>query len=75
MKPEDLLQEEIYMLVQENKKLILENDSLRDENESLWLMLEEVKRSDIKEHAELLKELELEIKLQSLMYTKKKGLA
>ena len=74
MKIEDY-EEEILELVEENKKLILENENLRDENESLWLMLDEIKKSDVEEHTHLLKELELQMKLKSLMYTTKKGLA
>jgi len=51
------------------------NETLRDENESLWLMLDEIKKADVEEHTHLLKELELQMKLKSLMYTTKKGLA
>ena len=71
----DILQEEIAELVEENKKLILENESLKDEVESLWAMLDEIKKSDVKEHEHLLKELEKDLALKSLMYTKKKGYA
>tara|TARA_B100000131_G_scaffold121738_1_gene118797 strand:+ start:1777 stop:2001 length:225 start_codon:yes stop_codon:yes gene_type:complete len=74
MKLEEL-EAEILALVDENKKLILENETLRDENESLWLMLDEIKKADVEEHTHLLKELELQMKLKSLMYTTKKGLA
>lgn len=74
MKLEDY-EKEILELVKENKKLVLDNERLRDENESLWLMLDEIKKSDVEEHTHLLKELELQIKLRSLMYTTKKGLA
>ena len=74
-KATDILQEEIAELTEENKKLILENDSLRDEVESLWAMLDEIKKSDVKEHEHLLKELEKDLALKSLMYTKKKGYA
>ena len=69
------LEAEILALVDENKKLILENETLRDENESLWFMIDEIKRADVEEHTHLLKELELQMKLKSLMYTTKKGLA
>jgi len=65
---------EIIALIAENKKLALESESLRDENESLWLMLDEIKKADVKEHTDLLKELELQIKLKSLMFTTKKGI-
>ena len=74
MKLEEL-EAEILALTDENKKLILENETLRDENESLWLMLDEIKKADVEEHTHLLKELELQMKLKSLMYTTKKGLA
>lgn len=71
----DSLEEEILELVEENKKLVLENERLTDEVESLWLLLEEIKKSDVKEHEHLLKDLEKEIAIKSLMYTSKKGYA
>ncbi len=74
MKLEDY-EAEILALVEENKKLILENENLRDENDSLWFMLDEIKKSDIEEYTHLLKELELQMKLKSLMYTTKVGQA
>ena len=74
MKLEDY-EQEILELVEENKKLVLENKKLQDECESLWHMMDEIKKSDVEEHTHLLKELELELKLKSLMYTKKKGYA
>ncbi len=74
MKIEDY-EAEIVALVEENKKLLLENERLQDENEDLWFMLDEIKRSDVEEHTQLLKELELQVKLKALMYTTKKGLA
>ena len=74
MKLEDY-EQEILELVEENKKLVLENKKLQDECESLWDMMDEIKKSDVEEHTHLLKELELELKLKSLMYTKKKGYA
>tara|TARA_Y100001963_G_C6792869_1_gene456703 strand:- start:6502 stop:6726 length:225 start_codon:yes stop_codon:yes gene_type:complete len=69
------LEQEILELVEENKKLIRENDELRDENDSLWMMLDEIHKSDVEEHTHLLKELEKKMALNSLMYTKKKGYA
>ena len=74
MKLEDY-ETEILALVEENKKLIEENETLRDENESLWQMLDEIKKADVEEYTHLLKELELQVKLKSLMYTTKKGIA
>ena len=83
MKPEDEDYDEILnSLFERNKELVLELEEMRvdlkvlqDENESLWQMLDEIKKSDIEEHKHLLEDLEMEIKLQSMMYTTKKGLA
>lgn len=82
MKPESEEEEVMSSLFEKIKELSLENDdlrqdneALRDENESLWRMLDEIKKADIEQHTHLLKELELQVKLKSLMYTTKKGLA
>ena len=69
------LEEEILELVEENKKLLLENERLKEEVESLWYLLDEIKKSDIREHEHLLKELEKDVALKALMYTNKKGYA
>ena len=69
------LTEEIEELVEENKKLILEKQELQDEVETLWGMLDEIHKSDVENYKHLLKDLEQELALQSLMYTKKKGYA
>lgn len=67
--------EKIKELTLELESSKAEIESLRDEADSLWNMLEEIKKSDIEEHKHLLEDLEMEIKLQSMMYTTKKGLA
>jgi len=67
-------EKEIKALVKENKELVLENERLQDECESLWGMLDEIKKADVEDHTHLLKELELEVKLQALMSTTKKGI-
>ena len=69
------LEQEILELVEENKELVRENEELRDENDSLWMMLDEIHKSDVEEHTHLLKELETKAALKSLMYTSKKGYA
>lgn len=81
MKPEDH-EEIISSLFERNKELVLELEDaladikvLEDEKESLWQMLDEIKKSDIEEHKHLLEDLKMEVKLQSLMYTAKKGIA
>ena len=67
----EALQEEISDLVEENKKLILENEKLKDEVESLWYLLDEIKKSDIREHEHLLKELEKDVDKSKNAETKK----
>jgi|TARA_R110000824_G_scaffold131930_1_gene294213 hypothetical protein len=42
---------EIFLLEQENDKLIKDMAEVRDENGSLWDMLDEIKKSDIAEHS------------------------
>ena len=42
---------EVFLLEQENDKLIKERLELQDENASLWDMLDEIKKSDIAKHA------------------------
>jgi len=64
----------IKALADKNDNLVRENKRLQDECESLWNMLEEIKKADVEEHTHLLDELELEMKLQALMSTTKKGI-
>ena len=42
---------EVFLLEQENDKLIKEMAEVRDENGSLWDMLDEIKESDISKHS------------------------
>ena len=65
------LEEEILELVEENKKLLLENERLKEEVESLWYLLDEIKKSDIREHEHLLKELEKDVDKSKNDETKK----
>ena len=62
------------MTSEELKKRILELEgevrSLRDENESLWLMLDEIKNSDIREFQEELTAALREMALFALMKKK-----
>ena len=63
--------EEIDLLVEENKYLIIKNEKLQDENDSLWHMMDEIDKSDIKNWSYLMKELKADIIARSLMVTKK----
>ena len=54
------------------KELQAEVERLRDENESLWQMLDEISASDIQNYQKLMEEMLMERKLDSLMITNKK---
>ena len=41
------LQNEILSLIEENKKLITINEDLQDEVDSLWMMMDEITKSDL----------------------------
>ena len=71
----DSLLEKVKELSMKISDLKRELAATKDENESLWGMLDEIKKSDIEEHQHLLKDLEMEAKLQSMMLSTKKGLA
>jgi len=57
--------EALNMAKQENKKL-------QDEVNSLWAMMDEITKSDIEKHADVLKDLDSDAYIRSLMITKKK---
>ena len=65
------LKKEIDSLVQKNKDLIIKNENLQDENDSLWAMMDEITKSDIENYSYLLKELKTDVITRSLMITKK----
>jgi len=65
------LKEEIDLLVEENKDLIMKNKNLQDEINSLWAMMDEMTKSDIENWSHLLKELKADVITRSLMVTKK----
>ena len=52
---EKLLIQEILLLEQQLDQADKENEELKDENASLWDMLDEIKKSDISEHANTMK--------------------
>ncbi len=65
------LKEEIDLLVEENKDLIMKNENLQDEIDSLWSMMDEMTKSDIENWAHLMNELKEDVITRSLMITKK----
>ena len=66
------LQDEIDELIEENKQLILKNEILQDEVDSLWLMMDEITKSDVENFSHLIKELKDDVISRVLMTTKKK---
>ena len=64
MKELEELEEELERLKEENKKLT-------DEVESLWAMMDEMTKADIKNWAHLVKDLEKDVITRALMVTKK----
>tara|TARA_R100001594_G_scaffold125473_2_gene162517 strand:+ start:3268 stop:3525 length:258 start_codon:yes stop_codon:yes gene_type:complete len=65
------LKEEIDLLVEENKDLIIKNKNLQDEVNSLWAMMDEMTKSDIENWSHLMQELKADVITRSLMVTKK----
>ena len=61
------MDDRIQELMEVIKELRKENEDLRNENESLWFMLDEIRASDVDEHAETLNKALEEIKLEFLM--------
>ena len=65
--------DEIKKLEKELKRLKEENKKLTDEVESLWAMMDEMTKADIKNWAHLVKDLEKAVLVRALMVTKKKA--
>ena len=64
---------ELEKLEEELERLKAENKKLRDEVESLWAMMDEMTKADIKNWSHLVKDLEKDVLVRSLMITKKKA--
>jgi predicted secreted Zn-dependent protease len=65
----EIAMENARKVIEEMKK---ENIKLQDEVDSLWAMMDEITKSDIEKHSHLLKDLESDALIRSLMITKKK---
>ena len=66
------LQEEVIELIAENKELIVKNNDLQDEVDSLWAMMDEITKSDIENFSHLLDEIKADVITRTLMVSKKK---
>jgi len=54
------------------KKLEEENQQLKDEIDSLWMMMDEMTKTDIENWSSILEELQLDVASRALMVVKKK---
>ena len=69
----DRLEDEVKKLVSTNRDLVKKNLILQDEVDSLWLMMDEMTKSDIENWSSLLESIEEDVALRALMVTKKKA--
>tara|TARA_Y100000034_G_C6836207_1_gene377912 strand:+ start:946 stop:1221 length:276 start_codon:yes stop_codon:yes gene_type:complete len=67
-----LLVKEMNALVEENKQLIIRNEDLQDEVDSLWAMMDEITKSDIENFSHILDEIKTDVITRALMVSKKK---
>jgi len=69
----DSLEKEVKKLVDINDNMIKTNIKLRDEIESLWMMMDEMTKTDTKNWSGVMEDLKLDIATRTLMVTKKKA--
>jgi cell division septum initiation protein DivIVA len=69
----DRLEDEVKKLVSTNRDLVEKNLSLQDEVDSLWLMMDEMTKSDIENWSSIIESIEEDVALRALMVTKKKA--
>ena len=67
------LEKEIKKITEERKRLEEFNDALQDEVDSLWMMMDEITKSDIQNFSHLLDDLKADVITRTLMVTKKKA--
>lgn len=66
------LQEELIEVIAENKELVVRNEALQDEVDSLWAMMDEITKSDIQNFSHILDEIKADVITRALMVSKKK---
>jgi cell division septum initiation protein DivIVA len=69
----DQLEEEIKKLVKINRDLVEENINLQDEVSSLWMMMDEMTKTDMENWSGIMEELKVDVATRALMVTKKKA--
>jgi regulator of replication initiation timing len=69
----DYLENVVNDIQRENRALKYENEQLKDEVESLWMMMDEMTKTDIENWTSILQELHIDVASRALMVTKKKA--
>ena len=69
----DKMRNELKKAENKNNELNKANDKLQDEVDSLWVMMDEMTKSDIENWTHLLDQLEADTAERALMVTKKKA--
>ena len=72
-KNKEMIDEQIEITKKKLTNLKEENKKLKDELDSLWAMMDEMTKSDIKNWSHLTKELNQNIMAKALMITNKKA--
>jgi len=72
MKELDELEEQIKIAEEALKKVKKENETLKDEVDSLWSMMDEVTKSDIENFSHIMEDMKSDIITKTLMISKKK---
>ena len=73
MKELDELEKQIELAEEALKKVKKENETLKDEVDSLWSMMDEITKSDIENFSHLLEEMKSDVVTKTLMVTRKKA--
>ena len=69
----DQLEKEVENLVKINKNLAASNVRLQDEVNSLWMMMDEMTKTDMENWSGIMEELKVDVATRALMVTKKKA--
>ena len=67
------LEAQVRRLIVIVKELRKNNEELQDEVDSLWMMLDEMTKSDIENWSHLLDEIKADVAIRALMVCKKKA--
>jgi len=72
MKELDELEKQIKIAEEALKKVKKENETLKDEVDSLWSMMDEITKSDIENFSHIMGDMKSDMATKALMISKKK---